>query len=77
MLKQFGIKAYKLIKMFIIKKTFVKASLNYKMPKTLLKSYKEFENSLMHLMTKIRPNICYAVLRLGQFLSNLIDEHYI
>ena len=49
---------------------------NYKMPKALFKDYKEFENNLMHLITKTRFDIYYAVLRLGQFLNNVIDKHY-
>ena len=31
----------------------------------------------MHLITKTRPDIYYIILRLDQFLSNLINEHYI
>ena len=76
MLKRFGIETYKPAKTPIIKKIFVKAPFNYKTPKTLFKDYKKLKNSLMHLMTKIRFDICYAVSRLGQFSSNLIDKYY-
>ena len=62
MLKQFSIKACKLAKTLIIKKTFIKAPFNYKMPKILLKGYKKLEGSLIYLMTKTRFNIYYAVL---------------
>ena len=76
MLKQFGIKACKSAKTLIIKRIFIKALFNYKTPKALLKSYKKLENNLMHLITKTKPDICYAVSQLGQFLSNLTNEHY-
>ena len=69
-------KICKLAKTPIIKKTLVKAPFNYKAPKALLKGYRKFKGSLMHLMTKIRSNICYTVSRLGQFSSNPINEHY-
>ena len=76
MLKQFDIKTYKLAKTPIIKKTLVKASLNYKTLKALLKNYRKLKSSLMHLIIKTKPNICYAVSQLSQFSNNPIDEHY-
>ena len=69
-------KAYKLAKTSIIKKTFMKAPLNYETPKALLKNYKELESNLIYLIIKIRPNICYAVSWFGQFSSNPINKHY-
>ena len=65
MLKRFGMKAYKLAKTPIIKRTLVKAPFNYKTPKALFKGYKEFKNNLMYLIIKIRFNIYYAVSRFG------------
>ena len=62
MLKRFGMKAYKPVKTLIIKKTLVKAPLNYETPKALFKNYKKLKGSLMHLMIKIKPDICYAIL---------------
>ena len=54
----------------------MKASLNYKAPKVLLKSYKEFKGSLMHLIIKTRFDIYYAVLQFSQFSNNPTDEYY-
>ena len=69
-------KTYKLAKTPIIKRILVKAPFNYKAPKALLKGYKKLKNNLMHLITKIRPNIYYAVLQLNQFSSNPTDKYY-
>ena len=76
MLNWFGMKVFKLTKTLIIKRTLMKAPFNYKTPKALLKDYKEFKGSLMHLITKTKSDIYYAVSQLGQFLNNPINKHY-
>ena len=76
MLKRFDIKACKLAKTPITKKTLIKAPLNYKTPKALLKDYKKLKNSLMHLIIKTKSNIYYIILQFGQFSNNLINKHY-
>ena len=57
-------------------KLLCKAPEDYKALPSLIQSYQELEGSLMHLMVKTRPDICFAVSRLGQFASNPTQEHY-
>ena len=40
------------------------------------KLYQELEGSLMYLLVQTRPDITYAVNKLGQFASNPIKQHW-
>ena len=60
----------------VAEKALVKAPLGYEAPKPFIKAYMELVGSLMHLMTKTRPDLAYSVGRLSQFNANPTKEHY-
>ena len=53
-----------------------KAREGYDCPHADRKLYQELEGSLMHLSVQTRPDITYAVNKLGQFSSNPMKEHW-
>ena len=61
---QFNIFYYNPAPSLIAEKILMKAPLEYEAAPELLKTYREMEGSLMYLITRTRPDICYAVSRL-------------
>ena len=53
-----------------------KAPKDYVADLTDLKLYQQLEGTLMHLSIQTRPDITYAVNKLGQFLSNPTPTHW-
>ena len=76
LLERFGMQQCKPAATPMQAKLLCKAPEDYKALPSLIQSYQELEGSLMHLMVKTRPDICFAVSRLGQFASNPTQEHY-
>jgi hypothetical protein len=76
LLERFGMEQCKPAATPMQAKLLCKAPEDYKAQPSLIQSYQELEGSLMHLMVKTRPDICFAVSRLGQFASNPTQEHY-
>ena len=75
-LSRFKMQSCSIIFISVAEKALVKALLNYKIPKPFIKVYIELVGSLMHLMTKTRPDLVYSVGQFSQFNTNPTKEHY-
>ena len=77
MLDKFGIINYKAAKTPIEERIqLTKAPKDYIADLIDLKLYQQLESTLIHLSTQTRPDITYAVNKLGQFLSNPTPTHW-